>query len=428
MTNANVASLVRTTQKLSKVTQAQVITLGRNLIKVIGVVQSQTVLCLHFLSHIIVLVSANLQTLFKTVLHRASLAAMPLGSLLIKGASKLFTVTMPLVDAGHRRTVLKLIRPLWPQLITVFHPHRKLLNITEGQTVRALKRMSHAISVAFANTLTAVKRDARLILVTLAEMVTTNRPTAKHILVQQPEHWTVARSMGRTIRASLAETVRLLRGVGRKVSVPFGETVSLLTHGVHIFHQVMTVIMTEAVTEISRRGKFALTMLSQNISIVRQTGKYLLSLLGELVTLAPNGIVRRLPPSLFAFGLFRNRIVYEASNVSSTNVLDPPIEPAIEFENVAFDYGMLLDDTAQISSGAVTVTVYDGIDPNPSNILISYPVVATSPRTGKTDQAVVQEVGQTVAGVVYRLQCAATTNDGQVLVLTALLKSQASNS
>jgi hypothetical protein len=80
----------------------------------------------------------------------------------------------------------------------------------------------------------------------------------------------------------------------------------------------------------------------------------------------------------------------------------------------------------KISSAIITVTVYDGVDSNPDNILISYPEIAPSPRTGGDSQAVIQQVGQTVANVVYRLQCAAVTSDGQTKVLATLLNSEAS--
>lgn len=106
-----------------------------------------------------------------------------------------------------------------------------------------------------------------------------------------------------------------------------------------------------------------------------------------------------------------------------TNVLEPPIDAAVENETVTFDYGPALTPGIMLTGvPVVTVSVLmmqsgAAADSNPQSRVLLAPQFAASPATGAPTAAVLVLFGQAVAGVVYLIQCSCPTTDGQNLSL-----------
>lgn len=84
-----------------------------------------------------------------------------------------------------------------------------------------------------------------------------------------------------------------------------------------------------------------------------------------------------------------------------------------EIRNQTFDFISSLATAETISTQVVTCTVYSGVDPSPSSVIMG---AATASGT-----IVTQKIGGGVAGVVYELRCTVTTSVGQTLQLTGYL-------
>jgi trimeric autotransporter adhesin len=117
--------------------------------------------------------------------------------------------------------------------------------------------------------------------------------------------------------------------------------------------------------------------------------------------------------------------VGRSNTMSQTNPLSPDIDATVEFETVTFDYGLILASGATITSATTSCAVVSGTDATPSQRITGSPSITTSLQTGASNAAVSQLVGGMVAGVTYRLQCVATTSDGQSLSLWTHLTCQA---
>jgi hypothetical protein len=111
--------------------------------------------------------------------------------------------------------------------------------------------------------------------------------------------------------------------------------------------------------------------------------------------------------------------------MSQTNDLSPDIDATVEFETVTFDYGLTLALGATVASANVTRSVVSGTDATPTQRVVGSPSITTSLQIGAPNAAVSQLGGRMVAGVTYRLQCVATTSDGQSLSLWTHLTCQA---
>jgi hypothetical protein len=117
--------------------------------------------------------------------------------------------------------------------------------------------------------------------------------------------------------------------------------------------------------------------------------------------------------------------VGRSNTMSQTNPLSPNIDATVEYETVTFDYGLILAAGVTITSATVSCAVVSGTDATPSSRVTGSPSTTTSLQTGAPNTAVSQLVGGMVAGVTYRLQCVATTSDGQSLSLWTHLTCQA---
>ena len=135
------------------------------------------------------------------------------------------------------------------------------------------------------------------------------------------------------------------------------------------------------------------------------------------------------PRQRISAGAPRNRVVLGISNaVSQTNELLPPIDSSVEIETVTFDFGLILAPGVTITSVvSLTCQVLSGTDPNPASRLVGGAAIVPSPNTGLANQAVSQLVGTMIGGVTYRLQCVATSSDGQTISLWNHLTCQTPN-
>lgn len=107
----------------------------------------------------------------------------------------------------------------------------------------------------------------------------------------------------------------------------------------------------------------------------------------------------------------------------------PQIDPGVEGVNLTFDYGPELS----LSPYAPNVTIVraygpggvgqpigcsvvsGGVDPSPSSRVIGSPAIVPSPDTKQPSAAVVQKIGNLLAGLVYQFWCIVDTSDGQSL-------------
>lgn len=139
----------------------------------------------------------------------------------------------------------------------------------------------------------------------------------------------------------------------------------------------------------------------------------------RIARLNPNYIARGAPRRLVATGRKRRFIVIGISNhMSQTNDLQPTIDSTVEIETVTFDYGLMLTPGVIIEEVLdLTISVVSGSDRAPASRLIGTSSIVSSPNSKRASQAVSQLVGQMIANSVYRLQCVATTSDGQTLSL-----------
>ena len=100
--------------------------------------------------------------------------------------------------------------------------------------------------------------------------------------------------------------------------------------------------------------------------------------------------------------------------MAQANDLTPPIDASVEFLNIGWDFGAILGSNVTITSvQQIACTVHKGTDSTPASRLIGSSSIITSPKSGLPAQAVAQQVGNMVSGVVYVLLCVANTSDGQ---------------
>ena len=96
------------------------------------------------------------------------------------------------------------------------------------------------------------------------------------------------------------------------------------------------------------------------------------------------------------------RIVIEPKLVGVTEVISPP-----------FDFSKNLQIGETLSTASVGVSVYSGVDPNPSALLSGTPSISGA--------VVNQSVTGGIVGVIYDIICTATTSLGNTYQLTAYL-------
>lgn len=338
---------------------------------------------------------------------RTNYVLTPLALLLLRSSAKGISAAMAmLVTKGAGRTLSFRAH----MRLTGFLARARGLIFLVSQTLRVrLSRGENSVlsRITTGSAVSLTRVLFKKAVTTISQFVTVPRAMSFKRVVRQPQAVTTGRANRHVILIAAVIQLRLLRAV-------------------NISYQYLSGALGQVVTMLQSRGYEAVVLLNQTIALLRLTGKYLKGSLAQLVSLFFTPNVRVLNPSLFALGLYRIRSVFEVFNMSETNVLVPPIEPVSEFETVEFDYGLTLNAGIQIVSAVINVTVYEGTDPNPQNILNSYLVIGTSTRTQKPNQAVFQSVGNCIDGVSYRIQCVATTNDNQVKVLTTVLQSQAS--
>jgi len=82
-------------------------------------------------------------------------------------------------------------------------------------------------------------------------------------------------------------------------------------------------------------------------------------------------------------------------------------------QTLQFDFLSQLGDTETITGAVVTVTVWSGVDPNPSTMLLA-------PRT-ITGKIVNQRITGGLAGVIYLVTCNITTSLAQALLMQGCL-------
>lgn len=95
----------------------------------------------------------------------------------------------------------------------------------------------------------------------------------------------------------------------------------------------------------------------------------------------------------------------------------PSIDPA-EVVTGTWDFGPWLPTGVTIVGiNAMSVATIIGADASPASRLVGAPQIAKSPSTGASQCAILQQIGNMIAGVVYRLTASVQTSDGQSLVL-----------
>lgn len=92
-----------------------------------------------------------------------------------------------------------------------------------------------------------------------------------------------------------------------------------------------------------------------------------------------------------------------------------PVDP-VETVTVTFDFAPWLGKGVTIFAvTSVACAAYQGVDASASSRIVGGSQIAASPSTGIAASAVLQQFGNMVAGVTYRLQCWVLTTDSQTL-------------
>jgi hypothetical protein len=103
--------------------------------------------------------------------------------------------------------------------------------------------------------------------------------------------------------------------------------------------------------------------------------------------------------------------------MAQANDLTPPIDASVEFLNIGWDFGKILGPTVTITSvQSIVCSNHLGspiVDPSPASRLIGGSSIITSLASGLPSQAVGQQIGNCIAGVVYTLLCVVNTSDSQ---------------
>ncbi len=102
--------------------------------------------------------------------------------------------------------------------------------------------------------------------------------------------------------------------------------------------------------------------------------------------------------------------------MKNTNIQSKLVNETVSID---FDFSSMLSIGETLVSGAVTVDVFSGLDNSPSSILDG-----SESLSGAT---ISQDITGGVAGVIYVLNCAATTSKGQELILQGKLAVVSSN-
>jgi hypothetical protein len=101
-------------------------------------------------------------------------------------------------------------------------------------------------------------------------------------------------------------------------------------------------------------------------------------------------------------------------------VVFPPKKVA-EIAQLTFDFTSTFEDiTSAINAAVVSVSVWSGTDANPSALLSGAAAIVT-PSNGTPARRVTQNVTGGLAGVIYQIECQATTASGLVAVQSGLL-------
>lgn len=99
----------------------------------------------------------------------------------------------------------------------------------------------------------------------------------------------------------------------------------------------------------------------------------------------------------------------------------PPIDSTVQIQTVGVDFGDFLAPGATLAGEpTVTIAVVQGLDATPNSRLLGNPQIATVPKveggTGLPNTSILQQVGDLVGGVIYRLQFVCARSDSTDVV------------
>lgn len=409
----------RNLSKIIGVAWTEVVTLpGRGIIRVVAVVTGQVITITNLLGHGITATNANVASLMRTA-GKLAVASHSI-AVTIKTANGKFVGAVLGQAITMRRAIVKIINPLWPQHVTItrFLPFK--VAVTIGQVASLVRSSARHIAVAQGIVASMRPSASKLIVTTLAQVISRRAAMIKSVAINQPQVVSLRRGTSKRLMIVQGQVATLKNVVAKSFSLALAQAISM-RRGL-IKRIVVASAQLVTIDGLGHRGHEIHTSTVQSVIVSRSTSKRIVVRLFEVVGLAFAPVVRFLTPGLIAFGGFRKRIVWEVSNtMAGTNILEPAIEPVTEVENVEFDYGQVIADGVTILSAVLTCSVYSGTDATPAARLISYPVIGVSTRTGKPSAAVLQTVGTMLDGVTYKLLCAAVCSDGQTKVLETLL-------
>jgi hypothetical protein len=102
---------------------------------------------------------------------------------------------------------------------------------------------------------------------------------------------------------------------------------------------------------------------------------------------------------------------------------DFPVANPSDFQPYTLDFVNDLPVGQYVQNAVVTMTLFDGTDPNPNSHVIGSPQV--TPNGAGINTMVLQRVGGMLAGNIYSINMVATSNQGFTMELYALIPCEA---
>jgi hypothetical protein len=105
----------------------------------------------------------------------------------------------------------------------------------------------------------------------------------------------------------------------------------------------------------------------------------------------------------------------------------PPIDELVQVQTVTFDFGAgayLPNGVTLQGTPTVMISVKSGTDGTPNDRVLQAPRIGTAPApngSGRTDCAVLVQIGQCPGPVTYLVQCVCARSDGDIASMDVIL-------
>lgn len=273
LSHSLVASLVRVLAKLSiiAITQAQAITLTRNIAKIITTItQAQTVRAIKAVAKpITLLAQEQVVSLFRTTKKLIVLSH----SLLALVTAILAKVSIISITQGQvvtlRRNIAKLITITQAQSLIVRKAVAKLITLTQDQVVsltRTTRKLITVSALSVVASLSAILAKVRNISVTQGQTVLLRRTAAKRAAITQGQTVTLRRTTGKLVAILQDQSLRVLRAIRVRIVLTLGQSI---TRTASVARRIVITGLGQTVRLLTTRPKRILVSIGQTVTSAR---------------------------------------------------------------------------------------------------------------------------------------------------------------